>query len=59
MKTFVVVINNGRYTENIDVSADYVKNENGVLLFKREVRHSYPELVRAFAPGYWVECKAA
>jgi hypothetical protein len=56
MKTYTVIVNEGRHA--IEVEADYVKNENGVLLFKREVRHSHPELVRAFAPGFWVEVRA-
>jgi hypothetical protein len=34
-----------------------MKLEGGHLIFRKEVRHSYPETIRVFAPGSWVECK--
>jgi hypothetical protein len=59
VKTFNVTTasySEGRtYTNIVPVNADYVKNENGVLIFKREVSNSYPEVVGAFAPGRWLE----
>ncbi|MGM5019243.1 hypothetical protein [Tardiphaga sp. 367_B4_N1_1] len=60
MKTFTVVVAtpSGLNLPEV-VEADYVKNENGVLLFKREVRHSYPEVIKAFAPGRWLEFSLA
>lgn len=39
------------------ISADYMKLEGGHLIFRQEVRHSYPETIRVFAPGSWIECK--
>ena len=39
------------------INADYMKLEGGHLIFRQEVRHSYPETIRVFAPGSWTECK--
>jgi hypothetical protein len=55
MKTYSVVVDHGTFTFNEEVQADYVKLDGGILTFKREVRHTYPEVVRAFAPGRWKE----
>lgn len=38
------------------VDADYCKLEpNGSLVFRRSVPNGYPEIVRAYAPGRWLE----
>ncbi|MGY3589321.1 hypothetical protein [Bradyrhizobium sp. USDA 4350] len=60
MKKFRVVTGGGAHgwVTDVVVEADYVKLEGGALVFKREVRHSYPEFVRAFAPGRWLEFTA-
>ena len=39
------------------ISADYMKLENGHLIFRNEVRGSYPNTIRIFAPGTWREVK--
>ena len=39
----------------VRIEADYMKIENGHLIFREEVRHSYPDTVRVFAPGAWRE----
>jgi hypothetical protein len=37
------------------IMADYMKIENGHLIFREEVRGSYPNTVRVLAPGAWRE----
>jgi hypothetical protein len=41
--------------EEVRIVADYMKLENGHLIFREEVRSSYPNTVRVFAPGAWRE----
>ena len=41
--------------EEVRIEADYMKIENGHLIFREEVRHSYPNTIRVFAPGAWRE----
>lgn len=39
------------------VEADYLKLENGHLIFRNEVRPSYPKIVLVVAPGEWSQCR--
>lgn len=59
MTSFTVLVQKqngqGTYVEAEAVIADYVKQELGALVFRRHVHNSYPEIVKAFAPGRWLE----
>lgn len=45
-----------RTAPTVEVTADYVVLEQGHLVFRNLVRGGYPEVVRIFAPGAWIEC---
>jgi hypothetical protein len=64
MKQFLVTLSapilydyNGAATrwDQTRIAANYMKIENGHLIFREEVRGSYPNTVRALAPGAWRE----
>lgn len=40
------------------VKADYVALQGGHLCFRNQTRGSYPDTVRVFAPGAWLEFEA-
>lgn len=39
---------------HVYVKADYVKQEDGSLVFREWVKNGYPDTVRVVAPGWWV-----
>lgn len=54
MKYRVTTKGRGWTTDEI-VIADYLLMPNGNLVFKREVPRSYPQVVKAFASGDWLD----
>lgn len=53
MKKFVVGLPNKK-TEMVE--AGYVTIDNGHLIFRKGCSGSYPDTIKAFAPGHWATC---
>lgn len=43
----------GLTTFDEEIECDYVQYPNGMLVFKNSNIHSYPIIVKMYAPGYW------
>jgi len=52
------LLNGESLLHRVTVEADYVRIDNGHLIFRRHNHgyNAYPDLLRAFAPGSWKEC---
>jgi len=51
----VVVRNPNGKKGRVKVTAQYFRITEGALVFRNYVPDNYPETVRVFAPGYWLE----
>lgn len=54
-KDVIVVVRGPKRKARVKVTAQYFRIVDGALVFRNYVPDNYPETVRVFAPGYWLE----